>query len=154
MKRCKRCGRVLDESEFNKHKNTKDGLQSYCKECQHELNRMRIKPKSPQLKVPQIGGGQSQPGTCGVHPKATHGRTQSPRLHRRAEIHADNQAMTTEHGTKCCGSCRHFTNEDALGLGWCALNECETTCGSQCKGYENKRKTFIKQTENDENKSN
>ena len=57
--------------------------------------------------------------------------------------------MTTEHGTKCCGSCRHFTNEDALGLGWCALNECETTGGSQCKGYENKRKTFIKQTEND-----
>ena len=50
--------------------------------------------------------------------------------------------MTTEHGTKCCGSCRHFTNEDALGLGWCALNECETTCGSQCKGYENKQKTM------------
>lgn len=49
---------------------------------------------------------------------------------------------------KYCGSCKHFGNEDALGLGWCALNECETTCGSQCKGYENKRKTFIKQTEN------
>ena len=57
MKRCKRCGRELDESEFYKHKMTKDGLQPYCKECQHELNRMRIKPKLPQQKVPQIGGG-------------------------------------------------------------------------------------------------
>lgn len=55
MKRCKRCGRELDESEFNKHKMTKDGLQSYCKECQYELNRMRRKPKLPQ--VLQIGGG-------------------------------------------------------------------------------------------------
>ena len=82
MKRCKRCGRELDESEFNKHKNTKDGLQSYCKECQRELNRMRIKPKLPQLKVPQIGGGgEMQPRPCGVHPEAAHGRTQSPRLH-------------------------------------------------------------------------
>lgn len=54
MKRCKRCGRELDESEFSKHKNTKDGLQPYCKECQRELNRMRIKPKLPQLKEPQI----------------------------------------------------------------------------------------------------
>ena len=61
MKRCKRCGRVLDESEFNKHKNAKDGLQSYCRECQRELNRMRIKPKLPQLKVPQIGEGDATP---------------------------------------------------------------------------------------------
>lgn len=92
----------------------------------------------PQLKVPQIGGGQSQPETCGIHPTATHGRTQSPRLHRRAEIHTDNQAMTTEHETKCCGSCRHFANEDALGLGWCTRLECETTCGGSCNQYENK----------------
>lgn len=58
MKRCNRCGRELDESEFNKNIRTKDGLQYYCKECQRELNRMRIKPKLPQLKVPQIGGGK------------------------------------------------------------------------------------------------
>lgn len=57
MKRCKRCGRELDESEFYKHKREKDGLQPYCKECQRELNRMRIKPKLPKLKVSQIGGG-------------------------------------------------------------------------------------------------
>ena len=43
---------------------------------------------------------------------------------------------------KHCGSCKHFTNEDALGLGWCALKECETTCGSGCKEYENKKLTM------------
>lgn len=48
---------------------------------------------------------------------------------------------------KCCGSCKHFGNEDALGLGWCAQNECETTCGSRCKGYENLPKTFTNQNE-------
>ena len=40
---------------------------------------------------------------------------------------------------KHCGSCKHFTNEDALGHGWCVLNECETTCGSRCNQY-SKRK--------------
>lgn len=45
--------------------------------------------------------------------------------------------MTSKQG-KCCGSCKHFTNEDALGLGWCARLECETTCGGNCNQYENK----------------
>lgn len=43
---------------------------------------------------------------------------------------------------ECCGGCLHFTNEDALGLGWCALKECEATCGSGCKEYENKKLTM------------
>ena len=69
MKRCKRCGRELDESEFYKHKRTKDGLQPYCKECQRELTRMRIKPKLPQLKVPQIGGGKVNPELAAFTPR-------------------------------------------------------------------------------------
>ena len=68
-KLCKRCGRELDESEFNKHKNTKDGLQSYCRECQRELNRMRRKPKLPQLKVPQIEGGKVNPKLAEFTPR-------------------------------------------------------------------------------------
>lgn len=69
MKRCKRCGRELDESEFYKNKLKKDGLQPYCKECQRELNRMRIKPKLPQLKVPQIGGGKVNPKLAAFTPR-------------------------------------------------------------------------------------
>ena len=56
MKKCSRCGRELDESEFYKNKNKKDGLQPYCKECCRELNRMRVKPKMPMLKIPQMRG--------------------------------------------------------------------------------------------------
>ena len=34
MKKCSRCGKILPVSEFRKHKDTPDGLQYYCKECQ------------------------------------------------------------------------------------------------------------------------
>ena len=36
-KKCPRCGRVLPLSEFNKNSKNKDGLQGYCRECQHEI---------------------------------------------------------------------------------------------------------------------
>ena len=36
---CKRCGRDLPASEFNTHKNTKDGLQPYCRKCQSDMAR-------------------------------------------------------------------------------------------------------------------
>lgn len=49
---------------------------------------------------------------------------------------------------ECCGNCRHFTGEDALGLGWCALNECETTCGSCCKEHENKQNNHNYESKN------
>lgn len=38
---------------------------------------------------------------------------------------------------KCCGNCKHFTNEDVNGYGWCAHYLVRTTCGSGvCKAYE------------------
>lgn len=33
MKLCRRCSTLKDESEFNKDKRNKDGLQSWCREC-------------------------------------------------------------------------------------------------------------------------
>lgn len=38
---CKRCGRELPTSEYNKHSTNKDGLQSWCRECQSEYGHMR-----------------------------------------------------------------------------------------------------------------
>ena len=35
-KKCTKCGRELPVSEFHKNKAQKDGLQTYCKECQKE----------------------------------------------------------------------------------------------------------------------
>lgn len=69
MKKCSRCGRELDESEFYKHKATKDGLQLYCKECCRELSRMRVKPKMPMLKMPQTGGGKTNPALASFTPR-------------------------------------------------------------------------------------
>jgi hypothetical protein len=34
MKKCVKCGALLPESKFNKHKAAKDGLQSWCRDCQ------------------------------------------------------------------------------------------------------------------------
>ena len=36
-KRCPKCERVLPITEFNKSKSRKDGLRSYCKECQKAM---------------------------------------------------------------------------------------------------------------------
>ena len=38
MKVCKKCGRELADSCFNKSKANKDGLQTYCRECQSNIS--------------------------------------------------------------------------------------------------------------------
>ena len=40
-KLCKKCGRELPTTDFNKCASNKDGLQSYCRECQHEIQKDR-----------------------------------------------------------------------------------------------------------------
>lgn len=38
---------------------------------------------------------------------------------------------------KCCGNCKHLTNEDVNGYGWCSSLLTRTTCGSGiCRKYE------------------
>lgn len=36
MKKCSRCARTLDASEFNRSRGTRDGLHGYCRDCQKE----------------------------------------------------------------------------------------------------------------------
>jgi len=43
MKVCQRCKIEKDESEFHKHKKTKDGLQVWCKKCKAEVKREYIR---------------------------------------------------------------------------------------------------------------
>ena len=33
---------------------------------------------------------------------------------------------------KCCGNCHWFNNEDAYGVGWCSINDRETSCDKVC----------------------
>ena len=39
-KKCSKCGRELPVSEYHKNKAQKDGLQTYCKECKKESNKL------------------------------------------------------------------------------------------------------------------
>lgn len=45
MKVCKKCGRELADSCFNKKNDSKDGLQTYCRECQSDLGHERYSAK-------------------------------------------------------------------------------------------------------------
>jgi hypothetical protein len=47
MKKCVKCGALLPESKFNKHKAAKDGLQSWCRDCQKNYNDMYEQRKKP-----------------------------------------------------------------------------------------------------------
>lgn len=38
---CKKCGRELPVTEFYPHKHTKDGLDTYCKECKAQATKER-----------------------------------------------------------------------------------------------------------------
>jgi hypothetical protein len=48
-KRCSKCGEDKPESEYHRNKNSKDGLQHYCKTCSSERNAARYAaiPKRP-----------------------------------------------------------------------------------------------------------
>lgn len=45
---CAKCKRSLDKSYFTKYKASKDGLQSWCKDCMHEYDKNRNKNKDRQ----------------------------------------------------------------------------------------------------------
>lgn len=54
MKQCKRCFTIKTLDNFHSHKKTRDGRQSYCKDCVKDMNReryydIRNSPKIPAL---------------------------------------------------------------------------------------------------------
>jgi len=53
MKRCSKCGKLKDESEFPKDRTRKDGLHQRCKACKNEYSRQRYKSnqESPEGKA-------------------------------------------------------------------------------------------------------
>lgn len=49
MKKCSKCGRLLDETMFNKNRTSKDGLQSWCKDCKAEYASLHKKNQEISL---------------------------------------------------------------------------------------------------------
>lgn len=50
-KRCAKCGRELQISEFNKNRNSRDGLQDTCRECFSAYNRKRYASNREKFKA-------------------------------------------------------------------------------------------------------
>lgn len=51
MKQCYKCHKTKKNEEFNKNKATKNGLQTYCRDCQKKLNHKRyLEGKTKQRK--------------------------------------------------------------------------------------------------------
>ena len=48
MKRCSRCGKTLDLSNFGLSNKAKDGKQNYCKKCSREYTRLKRAAKTPR----------------------------------------------------------------------------------------------------------
>lgn len=60
MKVCSRCKRLLSEDNFGKDKNTKNGLNYYCRDCRRELhiqNEIRKQHKIEREKYADATGG-------------------------------------------------------------------------------------------------
>lgn len=45
------------------------------------------------------------------------------------------KTMNKNNQEKCCGSCRWYCNEDIYGLGWCAIERGDRTCGEICERW-------------------
>ncbi len=58
-KECTKCGRLLPISEFGPHKFTRDGLQSWCKECTSK-NIEEGRRRNPEKTLEQGRKGQSR----------------------------------------------------------------------------------------------
>jgi len=54
MKRCSKCGKLKNESEFPKDRTRKDGLHQRCKACKNAYSRQRYKTKQ-EFKTDTIG---------------------------------------------------------------------------------------------------
>lgn len=50
MKRCTKCGKIKDKSEFHKHAGLKDGLSYTCKECNRRYAHMQYRKKCKSVK--------------------------------------------------------------------------------------------------------
>jgi 5-methylcytosine-specific restriction endonuclease McrA len=51
MKRCSRCGETKPHSEFHKQKRSRDGLQSYCRECTKAYAKAHYEANAEQIKA-------------------------------------------------------------------------------------------------------
>lgn len=60
-KRCPRCGRTLTVEHFSRHGKSKDGLQTYCKECHRAMCVKSNDKKVGGIYPPPVKGDPNSP---------------------------------------------------------------------------------------------
>lgn len=64
MKKCSKCGRILPSDQFNKNKNSKDGLQHRCRQCFSEYNKARYANNPEKFKADVKRYKEENPESC------------------------------------------------------------------------------------------
>ena len=65
MKRCNRCKKFKEPTEFGKNKNSKDGLYCYCKQCVKEMHPYH-KSRNREPKIPKMDKTLSDKSMCRI----------------------------------------------------------------------------------------
>jgi hypothetical protein len=65
MKRCTRCMKFKEPTEFGKNSRNKDGLNYYCKQCMRELH-PHYKSRNREPKVPKMDKALSDKCMCRI----------------------------------------------------------------------------------------
>jgi len=66
MKRCARCGKQKPFSEFHKNSRNKDGLHSYCKECNKAKAAQHLKTEKGKAALMRAIPRKQTRGTTGM----------------------------------------------------------------------------------------
>lgn len=72
-KLCKKCGRTLPVSEFNKNKQSKDGLHCYCRECHNAMTHASYLKRKAKANIEKhdtiINTSTTNPDLKNFHPR-------------------------------------------------------------------------------------
>jgi 5-methylcytosine-specific restriction endonuclease McrA len=63
-KKCARCGKIKPFWDYYKYSRNKDGLHSYCKQCNSEYEKQRYKEKTSTVKAANKRWAQANPEKC------------------------------------------------------------------------------------------
>ena len=105
MKRCTKCKQEKSFSEFSKNKNCKDGLHSWCKECERPIGKAHYQRNKQKVKARANAWSKNNPERARAHNKAASAKW---RTGRKGDDFTAVQwlALCNQYGNKClcCGA--------------------------------------------------
>lgn len=136
-KRCSRCKKEKDRSEFYSNKAHKDKLHHYCKKCHKEINKRDYENNPEKLKARIKKWQKNNPA------KARESKIKSEQKNRRK--HTDEYYQNLS-GTKRCSKCKEIKDVKEFTKDRANKDGLDDHCKECCK--EHNRKWRIKYNEN------